>query len=614
MDSFSKFLQLQSLDPTFAVEIGNFLTDRMVEIVAGDGGLGDFAPNCYQNLPVEIVTEIVDNLSEEDVCCFVAKYLLSGEVCMSFLSAKLSSLRRNLTATEQSTSYRTKRFAMILSVMNFLISTGRVNVETPFLTDDDDGYCYLKETREMSWMTVAYHQLGAFPTPRDVYAFYLAQTGQVGMPECKKTGSCVFDFSGGGPEGVNSYLTVNCSHCLISYSISASQDFNRHASSVDGAKLILKEVVYREKFHVVGIGDSYHLDRETTQELVEKFGDFNYVTMFHLRELECYFTAAVGSTVIDLDDEDNSELTTIKSVLKALKVEKKLDEEKIGMEQSEYKSQGTSKKPESTIMPSDSASLVTPRPTVVGDQRNLGGTDTLSFISTQMAKLTADLDEIKSQRRDIVGNYTKFEYDLDLQDAFESSGMVQKDGQLFIRPFAHTSASELVPKMTVDDRLNFLIRLHTAIFKVIENSPDYPRPGFMIRFKRLTDGKLKDDHPSLDLLQIVMTDTIDWAHMMVKNNNFGLPVLESGMQLNERILALCLISLKTEYFTRWSCVMKDCIIPSDISDTSRWSDAHDQEPHRRVTSRRPDLARNSRTESRVRYTRQRRDSMFSFLN
>jgi len=124
------------------------------------------------------------------------------------------------------------------------------------------------------------------------------------------------------------------------------------------------------------------------------------------------------------------------------------------------------------------------------------------------------------------------------------------------------------------------------------------------------EGKVRDDHPSFDLLQIVVTDTFDWQHGIIKNNNFMLPVVERGMRFNERIIAICLLSLKQEYTIRWGSLVKDCVLPNDITDTTRWSDSHDPSEMRRISARRPDIAVNEREHVRKSYKRSRRDSLF----
>jgi len=233
------------------------------------------------------------------------------------------------------------------------------------------------------------------------------------------------------------------------------------------------------------------------------------------------------------------------------------------------------------------------------------------MLSTQIANLTADVRGMKLKNQSTVGDYRRDEYDVDLSEAFESSGVISREGQFFLQPLAHTNAADLVPKMTLDNRLNFLIRLHTAIFKIVQNTTDYPKPGIYQVLKDATEGRLSDDHPSFDLLQIVVTDTFDWSHGIIKNNNFLLPVLEQGMRFNERIIAMCLLALKQEYSMRWGSIVKDCILPSDITDNTRWSDSYEQTSTKRITSRRPDMAVNDREHTRKSYKRSRRDSVMS---
>jgi len=343
-----------------------------------------------------------------------------------------------------------------------------------------------------------------------------------------------------------------------------------------------------ELYHLCKAGSKRHLSSEDNVVLTAEFGHFNFLTSFEIRERMFYFTAKVGTPEL-VNFDLNSDLAT-----------------KEGLEdEQELKS---------TVHPGDSASCITPRPLNTGrgkgnsenDSARSEMSDVLTQLTTRIAELTNNIETIREKK--IVGDYTRLEYDLDLQEAFNSSGVVNRDGQLFVRPLAHTSACELVPKLTIDDRLNFLIRLHTAIFKLIPNTDDYPRPGISEVLRNAMDGKLIDDHPSYDLLQIVVTDTFDWNHDMIKNNNFVLPILEPGMRFNERIIALCLRSLKQEYMIRWSSLVKDCILPKDVLDSSRWSDSYDPTVSRKMTAKRPDLA--ARDRDRQRRSKRRRDSVF----
>jgi len=568
------------------------------EFDLSDAG-GIMAPQWMTRLPREMIDEFVKDLSAHDVVRFVCAYMMSADLCVKALISKINQMRTKLTPVEKSTDYRKREMSVLLYVFNFLVETGRVDVET--IDIHVDGFCYLSLVKKISWMTVAKHAIGPFATPWDVDCYYQAQKGSVDLPNC---GPCGNAFRVGGK------IKVFCTVCMLRY---ASWADNKE-EFVRPERLVLKEIEGGRLYHLVDEVDHHNLDYDTERTLQSFHGEGRYHTMYHMAQRECYFTASVGSQgVLNLDDESDLTYHTIKPLSPNQRVVEAANRtENVVNAVFDYldKEQSVVADSNFTVRPNDSASMITPNPSTVrlGDSKK--SSDLLSQISTQMARLTADVVHMKEMKSSRVGDYLRYEYESDLQDAFASSGMVSKDGQLFIRPFAHTGACELVPKITVDDRLNFLIRLHTAIFKMIDNSPDYPKPGFMRTIKQASEGRLPDDHPSFDLLQIVITDTIDWQHMMIKNNNFGLPVLEPGMRLNERILAVCLVSLKTEYFARWTSVTKDCILPQDITDTSRWSDSHSSSHAKRITGKRPDLARNHREFEKTQFFKKRKDSLF----
>jgi hypothetical protein len=362
---------------------------------------------------------------------------------------------------------------------------------------------------------------------------------------------------------------------------------------------IVLKVVSPDDFHYCGYGVHSTMSWSTEKKLQREFGPGNYTTMKLLREKNSFFRGRVGILEKVTLEDDITEVNIVKPLSYRDNRERREN----------------SKRRDESILPGESASCVTPRPSIqihsCEDEVSMNSTSktVISQLSTQLAKLTTDFENLQNQRSTTIGDYTKDEYEIDLGEAFKSSGVVIKDGQFFLPSMPYTAASEMVPQMTVDKRLNFLIRLHTGIFKVIPNGRDYPKPGILIDLKNVHDGVMICDHPSFDLLQIVLTDTIDWQHLMIKNNNFMLPVLEPGMLINERIIAVCLISLKTEYFSRWNSLVKDCVLPNDITDTTRWSDSHSPNTLK-VTSRRPDLAIKQRNHERKSYRRHRKDSIF----
>jgi len=143
----------------------------------------------------------------------------------------------------------------------------------------------------------------------------------------------------------------------------------------------------------------------------------------------------------------------------------------------------------------------------------------------------------------------------------------------------------LVPKITIDQRLNFLIRLHTALFKMLSEGDNYPGKDFLRKFKILRDGKLPFDHPSLDLLDIVLEDTVDWKRHLVKRNLFKVPGFHPGLLLTERVIGNSLVSLREEYRMRWNSLVGDCVLPSMLSEL-KWSDDRGELPKLKGRDRR----------------------------
>jgi len=264
--------------------------------------------------------------------------------------------------------------------------------------------------------------------------------------------------------------------------------------------------------------------------------------------------------------------------------------------------------PQSTISPDDSVSCVMAenqrRQEFRSHDSSTMAKESVSFMAdwkAEMASLKSDVQSMKSPGK--IGDYQMYEYDMDLELALRDSGVFKHKGESFIEKAPCTKSCDLVPQLTTDKRLNFLIRLHTALFKLIPDSTEYPPTGVVRLLSKFCDGKFKADHPSFDLLQIVLTDSLDLRHGMVKSNSFLLPVLEQGMRINERIVAICLKSLRLEYEIRWNSLVKDCILPDLILDNSKWSDEVSQRSDKLITSRRPDLARKHTREEVKSYKR-----------
>jgi len=488
---------------------------------------------------------------------------VAASMAMSLLTLKLEDTVKNMSDVDKSEEENTRDVATLIRVICHFHEIGVSFIETGDILDSQ-GFCYVSKLLKTHWLDFAYHFIGEYPSPWLVRCLYMAQEGLVSMPQAIKV-------RGEHDKSYSNFIKCSCAYC--SFVISVLRDNPRKLElAPPSERLLFREDMPGLKYHFVGIHIHASMDWDSEKKLREIHGPGYYVTMKWMRQRESFFLGKVGTpeTVVLADEEETS-------------------------------------KDHSTIYPFDSASCVTPRANN-RSKKSEKQDDMITMLSSQIADLTANISNL--QARSKIGDYERYEYDADLQEAFESSGVIVIGEDSYLRPLAKTNASELVPKLTIDDRLNFLIRLHTAVFRVVPNSDDYPTPGISSTLRSAMEGKLPDDHPSFDLLQIVVTDTFDWNHQIVKNNNFLLPVLERGMKFNERIICLCLKALKDEYSTRWRSLVKDCILPVDITDTSRWSDKYDRSCGMRITSKRPDMAIRDRDSVKRTARKHRKDSFF----
>lgn len=205
-----------------------------------------------------------------------------------------------------------------------------------------------------------------------------------------------------------------------------------------------------------------------------------------------------------------------------------------------------------SVTPSDSASRI-------GESRRLVKSSVLPIIE-EVAPTEFSL---------LHPGWNSVQFESDLALATGCSGVVDDE----VVGLPDPGAGGLVPSITIDTRLNFLIRLHTALFKLLSEEREYPGEDFLRKFKELRDEKLNFDHPSLDLLEIVLEDTVDWRRYIVKRNLFKIPGFHPGLKLTERIIGNSLLALREEYKSRWNSLLGDCVLPDMLSESSkRWSD------------------------------------------
>jgi len=314
---------------------------------------------------------------------------------------------------------------------------------------------------------------------------------------------------------------------------------------------------------------------DTKAEWVFGFSDDSIVPDLIGVSLEEILDRVIGShdrigmpigVVEELDDSIQDLESVIGSVIEELE-DKKRSEEAAEVRKS-WERAGISVESDGDLRPVDSASNVANR--FRGFSERLKTMRGGSSVKGTSAKVGSFLET--SFSRSHPGYEDSDTLQGEVMEAFELSGVKIVESQLFVLSSPSTLSHTLVPSITIDQRLNFLIRIHTALFKILPES-NYPGSSFMSVFQKLHNGRFEFDHPSLDLLMVVMEDTINWRTRRVTENKFCLPVLEPGMRINERIIGNCLLNLLSDYRIRWMNIFKDCVIPLNIQVDKRWDDS-----------------------------------------
>jgi len=133
-------------------------------------------------------------------------------------------------------------------------------------------------------------------------------------------------------------------------------------------------------------------------------------------------------------------------------------------------------------------------------------------------------------------------------------------------------------KIFCNPRLNFLAHLHTALHK-ISSFKEYPPPDLIERLV-VTKNEFPRN-PQHELLNQVISCTLDLEDMVVVSNPFSLPVLEVGMKLTEKYVFTCFDILNKEYESMWFETVKDLRVPRFHRNHSDKSDDYLRNSRRR---------------------------------
>jgi hypothetical protein len=195
---------------------------------------------------------------------------------------------------------------------------------------------------------------------------------------------------------------------------------------------------------------------------------------------------------------------------------------------------------QSTIRPNDSASILRPK---------RAGTQLTMYSGIRSSLIRG------SEHDDIVGGY-----ELNAEDhmiELDSINNIQKVYGL--------------PKIFVDNRLNFLVHLHKPLQLMLTTRETgrarYPDANSLEKLTRFID-KAKGRHrePHHELLYQVLKATIDVRRKKFKANPFNLPIIEVGMHLDDQIVFMCISELYQEFKTLWFQSMKNVEPPHFAND------------------------------------------------
>lgn len=194
----------------------------------------------------------------------------------------------------------------------------------------------------------------------------------------------------------------------------------------------------------------------------------------------------------------------------------------------------------STIRPNESASVMKPR---------MQGTELTMYSGIRSSVVRG------SDHDNVVGGY-----ELTAEDHLEEVDAINNIQRVYG-----------LPKIFIDDRLNFLVHLHkplqTMLTKKSQDKVSYPDPNSLEKLTHFIDrSKGRHREPHHELLYQVLKATIDVRRKRIRANPFNLPIIEVGMNLDDQIVFMCISELYSEFRTTWFHSMKNVEPPHFATD------------------------------------------------
>jgi len=186
-------------------------------------------------------------------------------------------------------------------------------------------------------------------------------------------------------------------------------------------------------------------------------------------------------------------------------------------------------------------------------------------------------------------------------ESVEDGSVLEMDNQLVKGHFATARLQQAVvetmdnmipinglPKPCTNQRLNFLMNLHTALDEVLIGE----HPSFLESMRWIQ--KTKTRRPHVLLLQTVVDSTMDLSRLEIKSNCFRLPYINVGMVISERTLGTLFNMLNSEFQLCWFNEFKGLKVPKFHSTYSKLSPEYPNKASGQAVVKRSSTGRHER--------------------
>jgi hypothetical protein len=197
--------------------------------------------------------------------------------------------------------------------------------------------------------------------------------------------------------------------------------------------------------------------------------------------------------------------------------------------------------------------------------------ETLKSVDESDDETIAPLQTRSIMANDSVSNVGKLKFDLkpsirDVQSDLAATSVIGGYSNVFnaldeLDDIDITPINGL-PKVFVNDRLNFLCHLHKPLKLLLSDGEIYPTRDIIVKFDNFVKKhKGREREPENNLLYLVIRKTISMSRLQVRGNPFNLPLLEPGMYIDEKMIFMCIDQLYNEFCSQWFNTLKAVDIP-----------------------------------------------------